>query len=174
METLVRYMWALIRPSPSLTSFSSNNLIIRGSADSIFNRGMSMSTDTDFAVTSRGSSEAMQKFVGKFHKISGNEGHTLEMSLQNEGGSLRIFLKLSNEDQGHFRYFDEKNTNKIHIRHSFGFATFTMDDSQNHLMEENHTDGKNWMWESEQPEHPSLFNSTQSGTQCTQHIYIRP
>ena len=106
--------------------------------------------------------QSIKKFIGKFYKISGNEGHTMNIELKNQGASRNIFLKLSNEDQGHFAHIDDKNISKIHIHHSFGFATLTIDHSKNYIMEENHTDGENWMWEREGP---SLSHANPSGIQ---------
>ena len=151
-----------------LNSSISNTNINRESHEKIFFVGRSVSnddpdsdtgTDTNFGnAMSTGdissyelkqSMHSIKKFTGKFRKISGNEGHTMKIELKHQGEIKKLFIKLSNEDKGHFAYLNDKNTNKIHIHHSFGFATFTIDESKNHLMEENHTDGENWMWEKE-------------------------
>lgn len=90
----------------------------------------------------------LRKFVGKWHKISGDEGHTCEITLRMRGSSQLLFLKLCIDQDGHFAELDAYNLTKIHVRHDFGFATFTLDYTGKYLTEENHSDGTNWVWKS--------------------------
>ena len=93
----------------------------------------------------------MKKFIGRFLKISGNEGHQLELKLEAQGVKLNLYLKLSNDDEGHFANMVQHNIYKFYCRHSFGYAAFTMDNTKKYLMEENLTEGKNWIWKLQEP-----------------------
>ena len=130
----------------------SNNNINRLTPESLFSSfNSNVSFDLGGSIFNNECIQTIEKFIGKFRKISGNEGHTMNIELKNQGEIKNIFLKLSTEHTGHFAHLDDKYMNKINIQHSFGFATFTIDHSNSHMMEENHTDGENWMWEKEGP-----------------------
>lgn len=100
----------------------------------------------------------MKDFIGHFVKISGTEGHHLDIKLTEQANIKVIFLKLSIEPEGHIAAFDYRNHYKFHIQHSYGMATFTTDLPHKYLIEENHTDGKNWIWK-----YDSNFSNSSSG-----------
>ena len=100
----------------------------------------------------------MHKFLGKWRKVSGDEGHRCEITLRERGTASNLFLKLSIEQEGHFAELDANNFTKIHVRHNYGFATFTIDYSEKYLTEENHSDGTNWVWKWEPPSVSSRSN----------------
>ena len=99
------------------------------------------------------SRQDIMEINGSFKKISGNEDHHLELSVRQNGARKKqIVLKLSIESMERVSTLesigerDMHNNSKIHIEHAFGFATFTLDYTGTYLLEENLTEGKNWMW----------------------------
>ena len=108
----------------------------------------SVHTDADEGSAASGLREhnILRKFLGIWRKISGDEWQRCDITLRGSGHSSNLFFKLNNEREGHFAELDANNLKKIHLRHTFGFATFTMDHSEKYLTEENHSDGTNWVW----------------------------
>ena len=104
----------------------------------------------------------MRKFLGKWRKISGDEWHRCEITLRERGSSSDLFFKLNIEQEGHFAELDAYNLTKIHVRHSFGLATFTMDYSNKYLFEENHSNGTNWVFKWVPPEGSSTYSTSTS------------
>ena len=90
----------------------------------------------------------MSKFLGTWRRISEREGEleTCKITLCEQGNVKRLFLKLRSEQQGHFAEPDAHNLTKIHVQHSYGLSTWTIDYSKKYLSEENHSDGNNWVW----------------------------
>ena len=160
-----------------MSTTRSNVQAPRGNAGSLFQHGgretdqqhqpqiddPNSSVNTDAAEGSAASGlreHNMRKFLGKWRKISGDEWHRCEITLRDRGQSSNLFFKLNIEQEGHFAELDAYNLTKIHVRHTFGFATFTMDYSEKYLTEENHSNGTNWVWKWVPPEGGSSYISS--------------
>lgn len=117
----------------------------------------------------------LKKFCGTYHCKSQDSSTRLQIQLREVNEKSVLFLQLADESEGHIVDLDARIPSKIHVRHRYGLATFTLDVTENYLMEENHSDGNIVVYTKLSPE---LANSNRvllkKNYSCLPNVFIEP